>query len=408
VKVSMAEFCTPLKKEDPHAHALCEKLATRGETLQSLDRGVTRLDYPRNSKPRRVLEGKGDGKVSGPEVYRKWLDRVESEEDRRAREYYQDLTKPPGERTYCTNFSKPSPFHSKDLQFLKDKGNTEVPFIFDDLDPKTHHDEELFCKSLAKVKEIKEDLKTKGLKEKSPEYNKALAVALFDFVRTPKDKGGLGIQFLQKAKGPGRNLGQIYAEGSATCLEFVELYYALGRIAGLSIVPIEVFRNAEGKIVEHIRIGVYLEFSNPKKILFLDIAIANGKITEKDYKEDVWGETSLLGLLSYHYNSLAIAAYNKREAGPLYRQALRYSPLEYMILNSYAWWLMQSNGKQARVKAASAVLHKALRINPHYPFIFLNLSEVYKAQGQIEKADYAVKKANALFQPHKFSRRTDQ
>jgi hypothetical protein len=371
----MTTFCSPLKKQDPYAHALCEELADRGYTLEELDRGVTRLDYTNQKEPKRMSVGKGDRKVSAQEVYQESIDVVEREEDRKVREYIKNIASPP-------------PFESANLQLLKDKGSTIIPWIFDDLNHNTLHDEDLFINCLKKIKEIKQTLHSKGLQENSVDYKKALAIALFDFIRTPKNKGGLGIEYTPIAERPLLNLGETYLAGKANCVEFVNFYYALGRAAGLQVIPIELFRDSKGLPHLHIRVGIRLDPTNPKKMFFLDLG--DGLIGERN--GEVWGELSRLDLLAYYYDSLSFS--QSVQPIPFIEQALRYSPFEYIALNNYAAALWTAGAPPHMVLK---IYRKARQINPHYPLTYKGLEKIYRSIGKNRETAWAQKKAETLF-----------
>ncbi|MFO1519802.1 MAG: hypothetical protein U1F57_09105 [bacterium] len=372
----MSDFCASLQKQDAAAFALCETLAQEGATLKTLDQGYSRLDFRQASKPARVTEEAGNGALSPPEVYDAFLRFVEDEEDRRVRATSQKMTKPPT-------------FDPKRLKFLKEKGETIVPWVFDDLNPKTTDDEKLFLQALKRIEEIKKDLKGKKLSEGTAEHSRALAEALLDFLQATPKKGGLELVYDPDGSHPARSFGDVLRERKMNCLEFLYLYLALGRMAGLSVFPIDVFRNAKGDLLEHVAMALRYDPKDPQKILFLDIAV--GKASETP--AGPWAELSRMDLIAYFYNSQATTA-DKEKAGDLYLKALRYAPLHYMALSNYGGWLEDVKGQ---LKEAEKFLLQAEKVNPQYPFPYLGLEKVYTRQGLTQKATAAHQKAEELF-----------
>ncbi len=376
----MSSYCSGLKSQDVHAFNLCKDREAQGDTLTELDRGVDRLDYSDLKKgPRRVwAEQAGNGKLSPNEIYRRYLDLIEQEEASRSRSYLKNLQKPPA-------------FDSKILKLFKDKGDSSVPFVFDDLNPKTDADEKLFLLCLKQIQKIEKALLKQGLKKNTPEFREEMAKELFDFLQRPANKGGLGIKLDKKANRGTRNLTEIHAQGKATCLEFLYLYSALGRAAGLDILPIEVFRDQEGLVVLHVRAGLRPDPSDPDKILFFDIS--DGLAGER--RGEAWVELNRLDLLGYYHNTLAIdAPTDKME--DCFKKALAFSPSLYMVLTNYARWMLEGGGKADQ---AMKLLEKSEQVNPFYPPTFEEQGKAYAAQGKKQEAKEAEKKAEGLYQP---------
>jgi tetratricopeptide repeat protein len=338
--------CSPLKTEDPLAYRLCQDRLRDGDLTDLLDRGTTRLDFSQAGRPRRVSEEKaGDGRISVPEVYDRYLQVVEA----------------------------------KGLRI--DETSPRVPWA---------SDEGLLRATLGHLSSVRSRLLKQGLLPETVSWRMALSTGLFDWIRRPRREGGLGIHFSPATDRPPRDLGEILRLGESNCLEFAFLYTAVGRAAGLETVPLEVFRDASGRAAEHFMVGVRLDPQDPSRLFFLDLA--DGSAGEKTAK--IFAESSRLELLSYYYNALALTA-PAREAGRLYERALRFAPSQYMVLNNYAWWLFHVAG---RPDAALAVLHKAESINPQYPYIYLGLAEVYEKTGRGADARSARAKADTLFQ----------
>jgi len=370
--------CDALKSRDANAFQLCEARVSEGDHLSDLDIGSERLDYTDLKKgPQKVQASQASDQTLDPqEVYGRVLDVVESEEASRIRAYSKISGKTPS-------------FPSQWLQILKDKGQIQVPFIFDDLDATTDGDEKLFQACLKEVTTLRRKFQKQGLKETSPEHQKAMADALFDFLREEKNKGGLGITFESSGQRPTRMIGQVYTDGKATCLEFVYLMSALGRMAHLPWKPIEVFRNSDGLVVQHVKIALSQGEEKNRKTWFYDIS--ESKVNED--AGEIWSPLSELELLAYFYNSQAISG-AVGDMGAHYEQALRYAPTQYMVLTNYAEWQLAQGSPKDALKA----LEKAKGANSFYPYVFTGLKKVYENLGEKKKAMQAKQEADRLFQ----------
>lgn len=374
----MTSLCSGLKTKDNQAFSLCKARVSAGDTLVELDAGVSRLDFKDPDKPQRSLQDRGDGKVSPEEVYGRFLDTVLAEEGRRAQSYLKNLSKPPK-------------FNSLLLKNFKDNANTRVPFVFDDLDATTDQDEKLFVACLKKIQKIKTTVGKEGLKEGSKAYRKRLAEELFHFIRDAKKDGGLGIDYDAATSRADRDLSGIAREGKASCLEFVFLFDALARLAGLPAVPVEVFRDQKGYLNEHVRIAVKLDDADPSQIIFVDIS--DDLIGER--KKELWAEIPRLELLSYYYNGLNVESNVAADREKFLRQALRYAPTQYMTLNNLGHLLLENGTPE---KALTFFL-QGIDVNPQYPFLHKGLAKVYEAQGSKKKAEAERRTAEDLFKP---------
>jgi len=376
----MVGICDSLKKPDLAAFRLCEARVAEGDGLKELDQGAQGLEYRDLKKgPQRVVsEAAQNDSTSSQEVYQRLLDVVESEEDSRVRAYAKNLKKTPA-------------FSSTWLQILRDKGEVQVPFIFDDLDATTNSDEKLFKLCIAKVQELEKVLAKKKLKAGSAEYQEAMARALFDFITASPKSGGLGIQFENSADRPTRAIGEVYAQGKATCLEFVYLFSALGRMAKSTVVPVEVFRNQDGLVIQHVRMALMTGEGSKTKTIFFDIS---DQEPPGERKDEAWLPLSQLELLAYYYNSQAITA-PIANMGKIYEKALSFAPRQYMVLTNFAEWLRF----EGQAKQALPVLEKAKQSNEFYPYLFASLAKVYEELGEKTKAKEAKTRAEKLFKP---------
>lgn len=370
----MASFCASLKNLDNQAFSLCQQRETEGDLLVDLDVGVSRLNFKDPDQPKRVLEGAGDKAPSPQEVYQRYLTLVFQEERDRSKKYLKNLTKPPA-------------FTSSQLETLHKNAKADVPFVFDDLDPKTKEDEKLFKSCLKKIQKVKKQLAKEKLKTGSMEYNKRLGTELFHFIVDPTKKGGLGVQFEGNATRADRSLAGIVTAKQATCVEFVFLYTALARLADLEVMPLEVFRNQKGYLEEHVRIALRLDPDDPKKTYFFDIS--DGLAGEREGEQ--WTEISYLDLWAYYYNDAYIGADNSKDEENFLKQALRFSPGQYMVLSNYGHWLLDQGGD---ANESLKLFLKAYNTNPQYPFILRGMARVYDLQ-----AKAARQRAEELLKP---------
>lgn len=392
MSIPPASLCIPLKPQDPHAFALCEERLRAGDRKHDLDIGTDRLDYSDPKGPRRIWESQPhDNAISPQEIYRRQVDLVEKEEKVRAQVYLKNLKAPPA-------------FESKLLRDLKERGATQLPFIFEDLDPKTRDDEIFFRIALKKIQQTQNSLAIKGIYPESANYQEQMALALFAWIRRPRIFRGLGIKYVDRPPYPAKNLGQIFSLRKASCLEFTYLFLALGRLARLNVIPIEVFRNTEGQLILHNRIGVLLRHQeslvtkspvslgkpqSPKRlssldgketdILFLDIAdgLAGKRLGE------VWWEISRLDLIALYYNDFGVLNRGEK-AKSHFEKALRYAPSHYLVRTNLGFWhlkVMQDGENGLRE------FLEAKRDNPQFPFLYKGLEIIYRAKGLPSEAD---------------------
>ncbi len=152
---------------NPLAHGIYQDLSKLGVSCEDMDQGYNVVNYAGIHCPDKAaktcIKSKGDGVVEAEEVLEYALDRYE---------------------TY--------------RQVIEGRLGSPLPWVLDDLDPKTPFDAEIRGKVNAAISELKKIITSKGIKEGTPEYNGKLAAGLTWFVAAPSNG-----RFLQwKASNP--------------------------------------------------------------------------------------------------------------------------------------------------------------------------------------------------------------
>ncbi len=375
----MADFCAPLKREDPNAFTGCLQLKKMGYTFDQLNRGVTRLHYIPGNEPIRIPDGTGDDKLSPAEIYNPLAQLAENEQMRLAHRLLKDK-----------NLLFPHSFKFPHHEFLKNQVKTIHPAIFDLSDPKQA---DLFKIVIKKIQTIQKEMLTKKLNVGSEGYVRHFSQALFKFIQAEKESGGLGITFSNNNRRAIRNFSELFEAGVATCIEFVNLFVALGRIANLPVVPLEVLKNEKGEAIQHDFIGVRLDPKNKKKMLFFDIQTGfQGKKAK-----DIYSEIGRLELMSRYYNSQIFLTPNS--AAPILKnlkKSLQLTPSDYLINTNFARVLIVTNGPVEQILSSLFKVHQSYK---NYPYFFLGLSELFEAQGDKNTSRTAKKISEKLNNP---------
>jgi len=355
-----------------------------GVTNEAFDTGIPFVHHYRDEDHKlisRLSWEAPNNKVEIAEVNKKALDLVDKEEAQNRERLIACWND-----KFCSvdNFEFQSPL----LTFLKTEGKTIVPSVFDDANPETREDLEVFIKVNEDLRAIRAPLHddfVNGTKD-LVEYRRALANAIFDYIRDPVADGGLGISFDSLQFMPERNIVQVItgantisggktATKKATCTEFVKLYIALARQVGLEgVEPIEVYERANGVNDRHVRVSVLLP--NDERIIF-GLQSPDG-VPE----DDRWGVISELDLHAYDYSNRHMA--NKffgrvrksvrRSDKTFMEMTLDFSPRNYWMLSQYGVELAL-DGKYRR---ALSYLLKSRKENPYCRDTYWNLKGVYE------------------------------
>ncbi|MBN1282424.1 MAG: tetratricopeptide repeat protein [Proteobacteria bacterium] len=303
----MSGFCRQVSN-DANAYAICEHMASSYNlTLADMDRGVPRVKRP-EGREACLDPGEPDGRLDPAEVYANAIDLAEIEEDRN--------------RAWARggdSFTFDSPFQ----RFLSEKADMRIPWLFDDLKDDGGA-EWLFGRVLMKVDGFTRSLAMKGSKKGTENYKRALAMEIFRFMRKPARRGGMGIK--SGDDGSHENIHRVFSSKSASCIEFVNLYIAIARQAGLEARPVEVYTDSDGEGISHVAVGVEL---GRGEVLFLD---ADGDIGLGERQR--WSFISRQDLLAYDYNSRGqLNCENEPSCQrSLYKRAMDFSPGQYMVM----------------------------------------------------------------------------
>ena len=366
----MSGFCNKLKA-DTNALKICDYLADQYNLKKSdFDTGLSRVVRPAG-KDAYLKPGVPDGDVEAAEVYAKAMEYAEAEED------FNRL------QVDTSYFESDFTFKSPLLSFLATAADMRIPWLFDDLEGDDRA-EWIFPRVVLKMKLLKSMAKMTGHEEGTPEYERALAQKIFRFIETPK-KGGMGIKFDEEAKSPQRNLMEVMDSHQATCIEFVNLYIAVARQAGLKVRPVEVYTDEEGDFVDHVKVAV--ELSNGDVVFF---GLHDG---EGLHPNEKWSFMSKSDLAAHDLNARSIlncagSVYGEvTECKRFYlERALDLSPNHYMALYNlgHLSWVREGD-----LEASLEYFLKAREAYPEHPNTILNIKKVYSELGMHGEAEGA-------------------
>ena len=349
----MSDFCKQVKT-DASAYAICEYLAENyGLGANDFDQGVSRVMRPEGADAY-LMPGTPDGLVEVAEVYAKAIELAEEEEDRiRAR--YEDGFK----------LDYDAPLHS----FLAEN-DMRISWLFMNAGP-GDRGEWLFERIQWKVDGFHSMLALEGIEEDTPEYRRSLAIEIFEFMRKPASRGGMGIAADSKDSDEHRSISEVMASGRTSCIEFLIVYTAIARHAGLDVRPVEVYTNEEGKPIGHVVVGVEL---GDGETLFISV---NGEVGLG--KKQRWSFMSRQDLLAYDYNSRAQLNCRGEHScqRALYERALDFSPRQYMVLYNMGYLEFDAGDYQSSIK----YLESAVEEFPDYYEARYNLAKVYEFSG---------------------------
>jgi len=268
----LSDFCRQVKA-DESAFAICRYMAEN-------------LGYSPSSD------------ITPVDIYAAAIDAAEREQDadheRAAKSVFVD-----------DSFEFDSPFAC----FLSQRGDMRIPWLFTDCAADTQA-EWYFERVVAKVESFKMMAVSDGLKPGSPEYNKTVALDIFDFIRKPAKRGGMGIVFDEEQKDPEKNALGVIKAGKATCIEFVILYTALSNLAGIDARPVQVHYDNAIMPADHALVGLEL---GDDEVLFMDLMVNDSGIFSKKRPDARWKFMTELELLAHDYN---IRASRNNPSGP--------------------------------------------------------------------------------------------
>ncbi len=359
----MSGFCKQVKG-DENAFRICEYLALNFDLDEAdFDTGVPHVVRPIYADAY-VEPGSPNGSVEPEEVYARAIELAQAEEDSNRSRV--DTS------SYEANFAFESPIH----EFLSSSADMRIPWLFDDLKA-GGESEWLFKRIVMKVETLRSAAKVKAKGKGTPAYRKALARKIFSFIRKPKKKGGMGIEFDHEAKSPERSLMEIVKSRRATCVEFANLYVAVARQAGLAARPVEIYTDKDNNFIDHVRVAVE---PGDGETIFFGLYEGEGLSDNEE-----WSFISMNDLIAHDYNArsmLDCPAYGSKGAveckGSYLERALDFSPASYLALRNMGYWYYE----QADFEAALEYYLKSRDEYPGHPITRYDLSAVYLELGK--------------------------
>jgi tetratricopeptide (TPR) repeat protein len=217
------------------------------------------------------------------------------------------------------------------------------------------------------------------------------AEELFAGMLAPPDKGGLGISFDDEESGPARGPMEVYRDRKANCIEFVGFFLMAADLLGIPAVPMELFEDAQGDFVEHVRIG----FPDPSSGEVTRVAdLADGSFGPPAAGER-WVTLTRGEFLSYFYNLKGVREQDTGAAEAEVDFALRLNPRNYLALYNKAYYAA-ARGKPTH---ALSYLLKSISAYPRYPLAYWNLMRIADQLDRPEIAVWAFEGYRALFTP---------
>ncbi len=214
---------------------------------------------------------------------------------------------------------------------------------------------------------------------------------LFAAMIAPADQGGLGIVFDEEESGPARGVMDVYRDRKANCIEFVAFFLMAADLLGLPAVAMELFEDAEGYFVEHVRIGI----QDPATGQVTHAAdVANGFFGEPPDAEK-WVALTRREFLSYYYNLKGVREKDAASAESEIDFALRLNPRNYLGLYNKAYY----SAARGKPRHALSYLLKSISSYPRYPFAYWNLKRIAEQLGESEIAEWASERYQQLFTP---------
>lgn len=364
----MSGFCKKIKG-DQYALKICEHLSENfGLAKADFDTGVPHVVRPEDADA--YLEpASPDGAVQPAEVYAKAIELAQAEEDENRAE------------VDASSFEDGFTFYSPLNKFLSSNADMNIPWLFDDLKEEGKAGW-WFTRVVEKAKLLKIAAGINGQEEGTPEYNKGLARKIFKFIKKSPKKGGMGVKFDKDAESPQRSLVEVMDSRKATCIEFVNLFIAVARMAGLDARPIEVYTDEDGDYIDHIKVAVEL---GDGETLFLGLNDGVGL-----HPNEEWSFISMNGLMAHDLNARSMVdcpEYGTDGAieckGSYLSRALDLSPGHYMALRNTAYW----HYKQGDLESSLEYYLKSRDEYPGYPLTRYDLNKIYLKLGKDAKAE---------------------
>lgn len=256
------------------------------------------------------------------------------------------------------------------LDFLRDR--VEIPWIPDDLNPKTSEDQDLRKWVADQVASIRADLSKKGVTEGTFAYRLELGRRIFESFRRGRDEGGFGLSFDAAETFP-RSLVQIYRDRKATCLDFANLYLMAAGIAGLPVVPVELLRS--GNKVQHHLAVAFLDPASTTNAIHTIVDLQPPASFGPPPSWEVWSPLSKLDLVVHFYNAKGVRDLDATKGEVMIDLALSLSPRNYLALFNKSYW----EALRGNYLKAKGYLLASITSNPIYSRSYWNLHVIADA-----------------------------
>ncbi|PIR20108.1 MAG: hypothetical protein COV45_09050 [Deltaproteobacteria bacterium CG11_big_fil_rev_8_21_14_0_20_47_16] len=368
-----------------------------GESCEKIDQGYTVVNYAgihcADSNSKTCIKGSGDGVLESSEVLEYVLNNYE-----------------------------------KYREIIEGQLNLKLPWVLDDLDPKTDFDTKIREQVQTAIDALDKILKAKGLVKGSAEYNEKLAVGLHWFVAMPVLKSPLDIPLVNQriademkkdgledftkylqAKGGLRVDGDYSREYSALdairfhqgeCTEMSKILYAVLKMAHLNpqFLDVEIYKEKPENVY---MLGQYLV--TPRNISHVCIALKNGDrmrmldptLLTSDATYQYYRPLSLRLYLSEDYSGLGAAWFFKNDydlALDEYDKGVALDPDAANIYeNRSITFFKKGDYDRAIVEA-----RKGIKIHPKRAELYCALANALREKGELDKAIEAFIKATEV------------
>jgi tetratricopeptide (TPR) repeat protein len=199
------------------------------------------------------------------------------------------------------------------------------------------------------------------------------------------------IAFDKEETGPARDPLDVYRDGKANCIEFVALFLMAADLLGIPAVPLELFQDAQGNFVEHVRIGI----KDPATGRVSHAADLASGVFGKPANGERWVELTRREFLSDYYNLKGVREKDATTAEAEVDFALRLNPRNYLGLYNKAYYAA-ARGKPTH---ALSYLLKSIAAYPRYPLAYWNLMRIADQLDRPEIAAWAFERYRDLFTP---------
>jgi hypothetical protein len=266
------------------------------------------------------------------------------------------------------------------LDYLKDR--LEIPWISDDLDPKTSEDAELKKRIADQVAVIRKDLSKKELAEGSFAYQLEFGRRLSAYFRLDRKEGGFGLAFDSTELSP-RSLVQIDRDRKASCIDFANLFLMAADLAGLPVVPVELLK-AGSETQHHVALAFLdpLDAKSIRSIIDLQASVPLGP----PLTSETWSILPRRDFLAHYHIAKGVRDPDAKKGEAQVDLALDLSPSNYLALFDKSYW----EALRGDYQRASAHLRASIVSNPIYSRAYWNLHIIAKAMNDAPTSHWAL------------------